>query len=501
MKLMANLRTQWGLGPGMFNPPSVLGLDHNLQNKLDGLVQVWQSRFPGNANRQAYLDCDAIVDNLGLALPQDVAADLRITSSWPEKAVFSLANRCQWDGVVSPDGKDEDPWGLAEVLTQNRFESEIGQAIASSATYGVSFFATVPGDAASGDPSVLVMPYSALTSAALWDRRRRGLSAGLVINETDYLGRPTELILLDPEWFLTLRYGSKGSGRRDVWYVADKIPHPLRRTPMEPVPYRPNLDRPLGRSRLTKGVLSIIDRALRAAMRMDVSSELFTAPGLLLRGIDEETFSQVHSSWSWRLGSVKGITRDEEGEVPEVDIIPQQSMQPYTEQIRGLAAELAGALSIPVGSLGIVEDNPASAESIYANKEELVVEASNMNTISSYGLSRTYLNVIMLRDGLSEPPVPFIPTHWRNPAMPSIVSQSDAMIKQIQAIPDLAKTDVALEELGYDRQQILRLRAQMNRAGAAETVRSLLRPPAAGTPVTEEGEVMAGDNRGGADVA
>ena len=472
-------RTLMGMGPQMFAAPtSVHGLPSDLASDLADLVDTWRARYPGNAMRQAYLDCHNVVDNLGLSVPPEVAHDLQITSAWPEKAVFSLANRCQWDGVVSPDGSEGDPWGVSDILRANRFTTEISQSIASSATHGVSFVATLPGDTEAGDPDALVMFYSALTASALWDRRRRGIRAGLLINDVDTLGRPTELIMLTPEWMLTIRQSPVSNGARTQWAVTEKVRHNLGRTPMEALPYRPNLDRPLGRSRLSRGVLSIVDRALRAALRMDVSSELFTAPGILLNGIDEETFAKLSTSWSWRMGSVKGLTRDEEGEVPDVTTLPQQSMQPYVEQLRELAMEYASALSIPVGSLGIVQDNPSSADAIYAANEEIVIEATRMNEVSSFALSRVYQNVIMLSTNVAELPddAKYVGTHWINPARPSIVSQSDAMVKQISAIPDLAKTDVALEELGYDHQQIIRIRGQIEAAQAKYAIQSLLRP-------------------------
>ena len=469
MSTNADLRLIAGMGPQLFTAPSVAGLPDDLQATLNTLVNTWQARYPGNARRQSYLDCKVFVESLNIALPREIARDLRIVSTGPEKAVFSLTSRCHWDGVVAPDGS-EDPYGLSSILEENRFATEIGQAIASAATHGVAFLATLPGDVSAGDPPVLVLPYSAMTAAALWDRRRRGIRAGLLINDVDYLGRPTELILLTPQVMVSMApLGSQG------WFVTGHVEHHLNRTPMEALVYRGNLDRPLGRSRLTDGVLSIVDRAVRASMRMDLSSELFTAPGLLLRGVDEATFDKIKHSWSWQLGSVKGLSRDEDGDIPEVDTIPQQSMQPYVDQLRELAQELAGALSLPVGSLGIVQDNPSSADAIYAAREELVTEASDFNDANSYALNRVYRNILMLRDGWLPDDAARISTHWRNPARPSIVSQSDAMIKQIQAIPELGKTDVALEELGYTRQQIARIRAQVEQSRGRDNLDAILR--------------------------
>lgn len=57
-----------------------------------------------------------------------------------------------------------------------------------------------------------------------------------------------------------------------------------------------------------------------------------------------------------------------------------------------------------------------------------------------------------------------VSARFHNPAMPSVVSQSDAMVKQISAIPWLGESDVALEELGYSGEQIQRLRTDRRRS-------------------------------------
>lgn len=47
--------------------------------------------------------------------------------------------------------------------------------------------------------------------------------------------------------------------------------------------------------------------------------------------------------------------------------------------------------------------------------------------------------------------------------MPSVVSQADAMLKMVQAIPWLGDSDVALEELGFSDDQMLRpIRDRLN---------------------------------------
>lgn len=455
---------------------SVAGLPDDAQDVLNELVAVWDRKRARNVLRQQYVDMHVDVKNLGIAIPEEIANGLEVVSCWPEKAVHSLASRCVWDGVVSKSGT-EDPFELSDILRDNRFDVDLPQAIVSELIHSVAFISTTPGDTVSGEPEVVVMPHSAQWASAVWDRSRRAISAGLLVNATDKYQRPVRLTLLTP--FDAIVCETRGSG----WFVSDVRSHGLGRVPMEALPFRPSLDRPFGRSRVSRAVMTITDRAVRAALRMDISSELYTAPGLLLRGLDEETWSAIKASWTWQLGSVKGITRDEDGNVPEVTSIPQQSMLPFVEQLRELAMEFAAATSLPVSSLGIVQDNPSSADAIYAAKEELVVEAANANRVNGYALSRVYQNIVMLRDGLDfvDDELKSVSTRWRNPAMPSIVSQADAMVKQISALPDLALTDVALEEFGYTAEQIVRIRSEIRRAKGVAALDKALSDLAQGT--------------------
>ena len=68
--------------------------------------------------------------------------------------------------------------------------------------------------------------------------------------------------------------------------------------------------------------------------------------------------------------------------------------------------------------------------------------------------------------------------------MPSVVSQADAMLKMVQVIPWLGDSDVALEELGFSDDQMLRLRSDRDRARvravAAAAAAPIALPPKAG---------------------
>lgn len=466
-------------------PTDVRGLAEDDAALMVRLIKQWQAKRSRNALRRQYRDMQVNVAFLGASVPPYMRDQLDIVCGWPDKAVTSLASRCMWDGVTSPSG-EEDPLGAMSLLHENRFDLLVPELVDATLTYCCSFVVALPGDPAAGDPDVVVTGADALWATGLWDVRRRGLEAGLLVDSADDNGKPTSMLLLTSEHVTRLALGDRG------WVAVARMDHSLGRVPMEPLPYRPALGRPFGRSRISREVMSITDRVVRAGFRTEVSSDLYAAPALLLLGADESMFQNAQGErtplWSWYMGRLKSLPKDEDGDKPDLQVIPQQSMEPFLAMKRALAAEFASATSLPISALGIVQDNPSSAEAIYAAKEDLVIEAQNTTRSIGYGLNRVVQDAICLRDGIPvtemDDEVRNLATRWRNPAMPSVVSQSDAVVKQISVIPELAQTDVALEELGYSAEQIVRIRSQIKRAQAGGVLDRLL----ASTPTPPEQE-------------
>nr|DAY30273.1 MAG TPA: PORTAL PROTEIN [Caudoviricetes sp.] len=482
-------------------PTDVRGLTEDDAALMARLVKQWQAKRARNALRRQYRDMQVNVAFLGASVPPYMRDQLDIVCGWPDKAVTSLASRCMWDGVTSPSG-EEDPLGAMSLLHANRFDLLVPELVDATLTYCCSFVVALPGDPVAGDPDVVVTGADALWATGLWDVRRRGLEAGLLVDSADDNGKPTSVLLLTAEHVTRLALGDRG------WVAVARMDHSLGRVPMEPLPYRPALGRPFGRSRISREVMSITDRVVRAGFRTEVSSDLYAAPALLLLGADETMFQNAQGEkvplWSWYMGRLKSLPKDEDGDKPDLQVIPQQSMEPFLAMKRALAAEFASATSLPISALGIVQDNPSSAEAIYAAKEDLVIEAQNTTRSIGYGLNRIVQDAICLRDGIPvsemDDEVRNLATRWRNPAMPSVVSQSDAVVKQISAIPELAQTDVALEELGYSAEQIVRIRSQIKRAQAGGVLdRLLASTPTLAAPAPQESaeapvEVTTGDD-------
>ena len=432
-----------------FEPPKVFGLSDEDQVALDALVAQWSARRPRNHERLGYLDLKTKLKDLGAAMPPELVQQLEVVVGWPQKAVDELANRIILDGFA---GNDQNPMGLGDMLEANRFTVEFPQAVTSALSQSLAFITTTPDD----DKGALIQFHSALWATGLWSRSSRALTAGLVVTDADRLGRPTRLMLLVPGEVVACAAGANG------WYIESVTPTGLGgRIPMEPLPFRPTLERWAGRSRIDRGVMSMTDRAMRGAARLDVHSELFTALKLILLGVSDEAFAK--SKWSFLVDRVNTLTKDEDGDLPRLEKISAESPEPHIAVMRQLAAEFSGHTGVPLGSLGIATDNPESAGAKQEARQDIVGHAEAQHIIFGSALKRSFGTALMIRDGLSEPPAELtgLGLAWRPPNRPTLSALADAGAKQVQAVPDLARTSVGLELVGLSPQQIERYRAEL----------------------------------------
>lgn len=451
---------------------SVSGLDDADTDVLRRLLNQLDSKVHRNRLRRTYYDGKYLLRDFGISLPPQMRT-IEAVLGWPAKAVDVLAKRLRPDGFVLPGGSADD-LGIREIWDANRLDLEAPQANTSALLHSCAFATVTHGERERGEPEVFVAVRSAEHATGLWNRRLRRLDAGLSIVDADENGQPTEMVLYLPGRVVTLT--KTPSGR---WVVAEVQVYNMDRVLMEPLVYQPRLDRPFGSSRLSRPVMTLADAALRTLVRSEVTAEFFSAPQRYAMGADESAFVDASGNpkgaWASIIGRVWAIGRDEDGNVPEVGQFPQTSMQPHVDHLRMLATLFAGETSLPLSSLGIVQDNPSSAEAIHASKEELITEAEWAADTLGAGWRRVMLLALMLRDGLTEVPAEWLrlEMRWRDPATPSKAAIADAVTKQVQAGILPADSAVTLEQLGYDETTVARLEADRQRAAAQERLSML----------------------------
>lgn len=457
---------------------SVPDLSESDQDTLNELFNQLEDRLPRNRLRSEYYDARYALRNLNIAIPPKFATFDSVLG-WPAKAVDSLSRRCNLDGFVIA-GQNVQDLGLDEVWDSNNMDVEAAMAHDSAFIHSCAFICTINGDEAAGEPPVLMMVKDANNATGLWDPRRRTLKAALSIIDREVPGgSPLQFIMYLPDRVITVTRDKVGS----PWTIDDR-PHSLGRVPVEPLVYRPRLGRPFGCSRISRPVMSHTDSALRTIVRSEIGAEFYTTPQRWALNFPASAFEG--DGWRAIMGRVWSIeppTMDDNIDPafkPEVGQFQQMTMQPHIDQLRQFAMLFAAETSLPVGSLGIVQDNPSSAEALYASKEELVIEAERADRVFGVGWTRAMQNAFQLANGLAELPPELLRLRakWRDPATPSQASAADAVTKQVATFPWLADSEVPLEKMGWDRTDIERALADKRRSTVNQMVNAL-RPPAA----------------------
>lgn len=162
-----------------------------------------------------------------------------------------------------------------------------------------------------------------------------------------------------------------------------------------PIVYRPDAMRPFGRSRISRACMSLQQGALRTMLRSEVSAEFYSFPQKYVTGVSPDV---EWDSWKAFISSFLSFTTDDNGNAPKLGQFTQQSMSPYTEQLRTFAAMFAGETGLTLDDLGFVTDNPSSSEAIKASHENLRLSARKAQRDFGTGLLNAGYLAACVRD-------------------------------------------------------------------------------------------------------
>lgn len=435
------------------------------------LMQVWRQKTGRNLLREKYYLGHIRVRDLGIAMPKSLAQKIDPRVDWPRKAVHALADRSVLNGFTSDDEAVTEE--LRGIYTANSLDLLYRKNLICELKHCCGFW-TVTDD---GGGYPVISAYPATAAAALWDDARKEIEAGLVVAESKKVPGDTERVptvvhLLTADSLVVLTRASRS------WH-AEYREHSMGRCLMEPMAHGATLERPFGTSRITRAVMSITDDAIRQRARMEVAAESATLPQMWLLGTDKRVTNDGNR-YSASMGAINEVTKDADGDAPTVWQSSQLQMAPLTEYFRALACQMSSVTDVPVSFFGVSNDNPSSSDAIAASLEPLVIDAKNLNAENGHALRNVAYMVLAVLHGTDfateRDAGHNVNARFMSPAYPSVVSQSDAMLKQAQAFPKVAASDVALEMLGYTDEQMQRINNDYERAQANQAVMSLLAP-------------------------
>lgn len=477
----------------MIEPITIADLNVDEQRTLTGLLEQLAAKAGRNRLRAAYYDGKNAVRDLGISTPPSFRR-IATVLGWSAKACDVLNRRCHLDKFVIP-GVDADSLGVADLWRANYLDTEASHAGLSSLIHSTAFLVTTQGNLDAGEPDVLITARSALSGTGMWNRRKRALDSFLSVIDADDMGRPVDMVLYLDGLNVTI---TKDAG---VWKV-DRRDHAFG-VPVEPLIYKGDLEHPFGRSRISRAVMSLHDSAIRTVIRSEVSAELYSVPQRVLLGADESAFKNadgsVKTAWQAILGRVWAIPDDEDAATPRADIkeYASASQEPHMAQLRAQAQLFAGETSIPISSLGISTDgNPASAESYYASREDLIMEAEGTTDGWTPAWQRSMIRGLQMLNRWTVDEIPpevlKLQPKWRSPATPSRAAAADAAAKTIDKFPWLADTELGLELYGFDQAFIDRAMAEKRRVGGSAALRAITAAAATGRPAVTVPALAAG---------
>lgn len=455
-------------------PAQVAGFPSTEQIRLQKLLDVYDSHFSKNAEKNKYYEGKITLDevNLGLALP-DGMRKLEIGCAWGAKTVDVLAARSLFDGFVGANGNEVTE--LDQICIDNDLIAEYAKACRDELKYGCTF-ATLSKDDEIG---CKIRFHSPQTAAALWNGEKGRIDCGFAIIDTvpddnEALSWSPSLVYYytdDALWVLTKRMG--------MWY-SQPFFHKMGRPLMEAFIWNATSNKPFGRSRIKEPVRRLIDGYVRTIANATIGLEFATSPQKYLLGVTDEQYDVViNQKFKQYVGSIIAATNNPEtGEKPSFGQLSQGSIAPHVEMIRILATQFSAATGLSVTDTGVVNDaNPSSSDAILAQSQTLISMAEQLNISNGDSLRTIALMAIAITNdlalsGLTEEQRDVV-AHFKNPAMPSVAMTADAAIKIASVRPEFADTDTFLEMIGFDKANIRRIKAQEQRMRGLQILEEL----------------------------
>lgn len=455
-------------------PAQVAGFPSTEQIRLQKLLDVYESHFSKNAEKNKYYEGKITLDevNLGLALP-DGMRKLEIGCAWGAKTVDVLAARSLFDGFVGANGNEVTE--LDQICIDNDLIAEYAKACRDELKYGCTF-ATLSKDDEIG---CKIRFHSPQTAAALWNGEKGRIDCGFAIIDTvpddnEALSWSPSLVYYytdDALWVLTKRMG--------MWY-SQPFFHKMGRPLMEAFIWNATSNKPFGRSRIKEPVRRLIDGYVRTIANATIGLEFATSPQKYLLGVTDEQYDVViNQKFKQYVGSIIAATNNPEtGEKPSFGQLSQGSIAPHVEMIRILATQFSAATGLSVTDTGVVNDaNPSSSDAILAQSQTLISMAEQLNISNGDSLRTIALMAIAITNdlalsGLTEEQRDVV-AHFKNPAMPSVAMTADAAIKIASVRPAFADTDTFLEMIGFDKANVRRIKAQEQRTRGLQVLEEL----------------------------
>lgn len=339
------------------------------------------------------------------------------------------------------DIPNEDTYGVRSIFDKNRLVSLVPQAIVSAYIHSCSFLTA----GAFG-----IKAHPAEWCAAIYDDLNQRIGSLLTINAKDSNGNPTQFTIWLPDKTIEVFH------RPDGLWAANVSPNRFGFPPVAYFAYDPALDRPFGRSRISRTLMALTDMGVRTMVRMEATAEYYSAPRIWFLGLDRDKWPA--DKWRSSLAAINAVTRDRNGNIPTLQQVQQASMEPHSSMLETIARQAAAETGLLPEDFGVNLANPTSAEAMGVAELKLSRTADRQNQLFGEQIMRLLsyevasANNISLAD--SENALDDVTPVWKETKVSTDASKADYYTKVASQDPDFADSDVALRKAGLTEDQI-----------------------------------------------
>lgn len=387
-------------------------------------------------DKYLYYDADNEIMDLGISTPRRLQ-NTRPGIGWASRAVNTLSDRVVFDGFAY------DTFGINDYMKTIGGSKVIQQAKHDAFVGGCAF--VMVADDPEQDRKLLV-PFTAQEATGYIDQTTGLLRTGLAVTRWSpprvktrgMLFAPADYIVFTPEF--TAIYIN-----RELDQI---VPNFTGRTLLHPLTHRHSANRPLGKSRISNTVRRIIQEVGRMKRREEIAEEFYSLPQRYISGLAEGATKD--SNLDSAIGKVWTITKDEDGEKPDIGQLAQMSIDQFETAKKDKARDFCAETSLTLRNLGYETSNPTSAESLNAMSDDLVATAKNSQDEMGEQIKEIAITLRLALDGNNTIPdgLDDIEPAWK-PIFPLDVGPAgDSLFKLLTVMPELAGSLASYQMLG-----------------------------------------------------
>lgn len=401
-------------------------------------------------DKYEYYDADNDIRDYGISTPAKMV-HLRPGIGWASRAINTLSDRVVFEGFVN------DKFGINQYLESINGLRVINNTKHDTYIGGCAFVAV--SDDPDSDKKILV-PFTAIEATGCLNQTTGLLDNGLAVTRW---GKPQPKGKMKGKRFAPVDYLVFTPVYTAVFVdreIVDIIPNPTGRTLLHPLTRRSSAAKPLGKSRLSNTVRRIIQEVGRLKRREEIAEEFYSLPQRYINGLAEGATKDPNLDSA--IGKVWTITKDDEGEKPEVGQLAQMSIDQFETAKKDKARDFCAETGLTLRNLGYETANPSSAESLVAMSDDLLLEATNSQEEMGRQIKEICITLRLALDENDEIPdgLRGIVPAWKPVFQVDIGQVGDGVFKLFESMPELAGTIAGYRFLGISIKEAEELAAK-----------------------------------------